>query len=98
MNREELIARMRELEPWHFDMEVRDGVRTSEGNPEEYGDVDQRGAPLIDPWHLAPLFDLLYPEKLGGKHWMYTDSDNLKLLRMCDDCRVTAQMRRPVKT
>lgn len=68
MNREELIARMRELEPWHFDMEVRDGVRTSEGNPEEYGDVDQRGAPLIDPWHLAPLFELLYPEKLAGKH------------------------------
>ena len=31
-------------------------------------------------------------EKLGGAHWMYTDSDNLKLLRMCDDCRVKAQM------
>lgn len=31
-------------------------------------------------------------EKLGGTHWMYTDSDNLKLLQMCDSCRVTTQM------
>ena len=30
-------------------------------------------------------------EKLDGKHWMYTDSDNTKLVKMCDDCRVGAQ-------
>ncbi len=30
-------------------------------------------------------------EKLGGAHWMYTESDNLRLIRMCDDCRVRAQ-------
>jgi ferredoxin len=30
-------------------------------------------------------------EKLEGNHWMYTDSDNTKLVKMCDDCRIGAQ-------
>ncbi len=30
-------------------------------------------------------------EKLSGKHWMYTGSDNTRLIQMCDDCRVAAQ-------
>jgi len=30
-------------------------------------------------------------EKLGGQHWMYTASDNLRLIQMCDDCRVRTQ-------
>ena len=29
--------------------------------------------------------------KLEGKHWMYTNSDNVQLIKMCDDCRVNAQ-------
>ncbi len=30
-------------------------------------------------------------EKLSGQHWMYTNSDNTRLIQMCDDCRVNAQ-------
>ncbi|MXQ06334.1 4Fe-4S dicluster domain-containing protein [Alphaproteobacteria bacterium GH1-50] len=30
-------------------------------------------------------------EKLSGQHWMYTNSDNTRLIQMCDDCRITAQ-------
>ena len=30
-------------------------------------------------------------EKLEGQHWMYTNSDNTKLIQMCDDCRISAQ-------
>ena len=30
-------------------------------------------------------------DKLQGKHWMYTNSDNVRLIQMCDDCRVKAQ-------
>ena len=30
-------------------------------------------------------------EKLEGKHYMFTNSDNTKLIQMCDDCRVKAQ-------
>lgn len=30
-------------------------------------------------------------EKLEGQHWMYTNSDNVQLIQMCDDCRVNAQ-------
>lgn len=50
-------------------------------------------------------------EKLAGKHWMFTDSDNVRLIQMCDNCRIQAQFggsatgnpffmgeRRPVRT
>ena len=30
-------------------------------------------------------------ETLAGKHWMFTNSDNIRLVQMCDDCRVRAQ-------
>ncbi|RMH48523.1 MAG: 4Fe-4S dicluster domain-containing protein [Alphaproteobacteria bacterium] len=30
-------------------------------------------------------------EKLAGQHPLFTDSDNAKLIQMCDDCRVRAQ-------
>ncbi|MBK0397647.1 4Fe-4S binding protein [Limibaculum sp. M0105] len=30
-------------------------------------------------------------DKLQGKHWMFTNSDNTRLIQMCDDCRVKAQ-------
>jgi DNA-directed RNA polymerase subunit RPC12/RpoP len=29
--------------------------------------------------------------KLEGQHAMFTSSDNARLIRMCDDCRVRAQ-------
>ncbi len=30
-------------------------------------------------------------EKLENQHWMYTKSDNVQLIKMCDNCRVKAQ-------
>ncbi|WP_417515907.1 4Fe-4S binding protein [Marinobacter sp.] len=30
-------------------------------------------------------------EKLENQHWMYKNSDNLQLIKMCDDCRVKSQ-------
>ena len=30
-------------------------------------------------------------KQLEGNHWMYKNSDNTKLVQMCDDCRVNAQ-------
>ncbi len=30
-------------------------------------------------------------EKLAGKHYMFTDSDNVRLIQMCDDCRIVSQ-------
>jgi ferredoxin len=30
-------------------------------------------------------------EKLGGQHWMYREERNLKLIQMCDTCRIGAQ-------
>ncbi len=31
-------------------------------------------------------------EKLVGQNWMFTNSDNARLIQMCEDCRVRAQM------
>ncbi|MEO1457268.1 MAG: 4Fe-4S binding protein, partial [Pseudomonadota bacterium] len=33
--------------------------------------------------------------KLEGSHAMFTNSDNVRLIQMCDDCRVRAQFRMP---
>ena len=30
-------------------------------------------------------------EKLENQHWMYTNSDNVQLIKMCDDCRVNTR-------
>jgi ferredoxin len=30
-------------------------------------------------------------EKLENKHWMYTNTDNVQLVKMCNDCRVKSQ-------
>ena len=30
-------------------------------------------------------------EKLAGKHYMFTSSDNVRLIQMCDDCRIRSQ-------
>ncbi|MDJ0931422.1 4Fe-4S binding protein [Breoghania sp.] len=34
-------------------------------------------------------------EKLSGNHWIYRNADQMKLIRMCDDCRVSAQWSMP---
>ncbi|PTW60856.1 4Fe-4S dicluster protein [Breoghania corrubedonensis] len=34
-------------------------------------------------------------EKLSGNHWMYRSADQINLIRMCDDCRVSAQWAMP---
>ncbi len=31
-------------------------------------------------------------EKLAGQHWMFESDEQARLIRMCDDCRVEAQM------
>jgi hypothetical protein len=30
-------------------------------------------------------------EKLSGKHWMFQRADQIALIEMCDDCRISAQ-------
>jgi hypothetical protein len=27
-------------------------------------------------------------KRLSGKHWMYKDTDQVRLIQMCDDCRI----------
>ena len=55
MDRERLVQELRRLAPWHFDMEIRDGLRTVEGNCPEYGDDDKNRVSSLRPEGLEPL-------------------------------------------
>lgn len=68
--KDQLIARMRELSPWHLDFEVAAGVRTSAGNPPSLGGLDHRGRVLIDPGRLRGIIESLYPKGLAGKSFL----------------------------
>ncbi len=60
----EIEQTLRELGPWHFNMEVVPGIRTRSYNKESYGDVDLDKVGLIDPYEMKPLFEVILPE--GG--------------------------------
>lgn len=34
-------------------------------------------------------------EQLGGKHWMFGDTEQIERIKMCDDCRVVVQFQTP---
>ncbi|MHC5005445.1 MAG: class I SAM-dependent methyltransferase [Planctomycetota bacterium] len=65
-----ILQRLRELAPWHFDVEVADGLRTVDGNREHYDNSDHRGVRTVDPEHLRPLLRRLYPNGLSGRSFL----------------------------
>jgi len=60
----EVEQKLRELGPWHFDMEVLPGVRTAQYNKETYGHVDLDKVGVVDPYEMKELLKLILPE--GG--------------------------------
>ena len=57
-------SQLREMAPWHFDMEVQPGLRTSQFNKEEYGDVDLDKVGVVNPDEMKPLLASILPQ--GG--------------------------------
>ena len=57
-------ARLRELAPWHFDMDVLPGIRTAKYNKENYGVVDLDKVGVIDPNEMSGLLQCILPD--GG--------------------------------
>jgi len=71
MTETELRAAIRELAPWHHDVEIRPGISTWEAGAE--GSFDEElGSPIrVDvAAHFSPLLQRLYPQGLGGRSFL----------------------------
>jgi SAM-dependent methyltransferase len=53
---------LRNLAPWHFDMEVVPGVKTAAYNKESYGDIDLDKVGIIDPDEMRELLKAILPD------------------------------------
>jgi SAM-dependent methyltransferase len=60
----EVEQKLRELGPWHFDIEVAPGVRSAKYNKETYGDVDLDKVGVVDPNEMRELLTVILPD--GG--------------------------------
>src|SRR5687768_9583552 len=55
---------LRELGPWHFNMEILPNVWTGAYNKDSYGNVDLDKVGLIDPYEMKSLLQVILPD--GG--------------------------------
>jgi SAM-dependent methyltransferase len=64
-----LKSEIQALAPWHIDVEVAPGLRTSQGNvkPE---DGSRLSIGIVDPNEIRPLLEAIYPRGLGGKRFI----------------------------
>ena len=67
MDASEVLARARRLAPWHFDIEILPGVKTSSLNDTNETDRDKVDVGMIDPGGMAGFFRRHYPTGLKGK-------------------------------
>jgi SAM-dependent methyltransferase len=63
------MSAIRSLGPWHIDIEVAPGVRTSQGNVKP-GDGTKLAIGTVDPNEIRPLLEAIYPQGLGGKRFL----------------------------
>ena len=66
--RQRILSEMVNLAPWHFDIEVVPGLRTSEANRAEYDNANHTNVRVTDPEELKPLLTKIFPPGLG--RWM----------------------------
>jgi tRNA (mo5U34)-methyltransferase len=58
---EAIEQKLRELAPWHFDIDVKPGVRTAAFNKESYGNVDLDKVGVINPYEMKQLLEVVLP-------------------------------------
>lgn len=66
----QLLETLQQLAPWHFDLELSDGLRTSDGNRQHYADQNLNSVVVINPNELAPLLKRIYPGGLKGRKFL----------------------------
>lgn len=62
--------KLKSLAPWHFDIELPSGIRTSEGNIQDYTNPDFKKVHTIDPNEMEKDILSIYPEGLNGKTFL----------------------------
>ncbi len=67
MNKSELIAKVKDLAPWHMDISLPEGIRTGEyhSNPDIKQEIN-----VIDPNAMRNVFSKLYGSGLQGKRML----------------------------
>jgi tRNA (mo5U34)-methyltransferase len=65
----EIEARIKELAPWHFSIEVLPGVTTTDFNPDGYRQ-DTGRVGTMDPEEMRPLLQHALPGGLSGKSFL----------------------------
>lgn len=68
--RQAILSEMNALAPWHFDIEVLPGLRTTQANTKDYADEDSKRVTIIDPEELKPLLQKVFPGGLGGRSFL----------------------------
>src|SRR5688572_19105310 len=58
-----LRAEIKRLAPWHFDLQLADGLRSVDSNI----DVEAKRMGVVDPNELARLLNRIYPDGLEGR-------------------------------
>lgn len=66
----EVQEQVRALGPWHFDIEIANGVRTKDFNRAAYGNVDLDKVGVIDPLEMKELLQLILPGGIVGKRFL----------------------------
>jgi SAM-dependent methyltransferase len=69
-DRQAVLTEMRALAPWHFDIEVIPGLRTTHANAKSYVDESANRVTVIDPQELEPLLQSIFPQGLGGRSFL----------------------------
>lgn len=70
MNKEALKQKLSELAPWHFEMDVKHGLKTIDGNKTSYNNSDHVAVVTRLPEELKPLFLDVYPKGFEGKSFL----------------------------
>lgn len=67
-----LLRQLEALAPWHFDIPLGHGLRTTDGNRERYEDPDKQGVGTVTTDSLRGLLGNLFPE--GMQHRSFLDA------------------------
>src|SRR5690348_1151932 len=68
---EAIEQKLRELAPWHFDMDVAPGMRTAAFNKDSYGNVDLDKVGVINPYEMKRLLEVILPDGgIAGKTFL----------------------------
>ena len=69
-DRQAVLEEMKALAPWHFDIEVMPGLRTTHANAKNYVDENANRVMVIDPQELKPLLQSIFPQGLCGRSFL----------------------------